>query len=330
MHKYAIIGFGGLGKKHLANLSVLEKQRGDFCLCAISGADPNTIKENVKLNLGDVDISNIDFSKCNFYQDYKELIEVEKPDFILSTLPTYLHEEVAVFALNHGVHVFSEKPMALSIESCKNMIDAANKNGKKLMIGQCLRFSPVYEKLKEYVDNKTFGRAYRAEFVRYSQKPTWTWKDWILNPKQSGGCILDMHIHDVDLINWIFGAPKSLRSASTHVKAERESVFTQYFYDELLVSANADWSMPQTFPFTAWSMVNFENATVRIVDDVLTVYQDGESFIPPLSDEDCFVREMRAFLEIVIDDKPCEITSPESVMETVKIAIQEIQQSNED
>lgn len=215
MYKYAIIGFGGLGKLHLTNLLQLEQERGDFHLQAICGADPESFKESVKLNLGTVDLSEIDISDCHFYQDYKELIDTEKPDFILSTLPTFLHEEVAVYALNHGVHVFSEKPMALSADGCEHMIHAAEENQRKLMIGQCLRFDSAYSKLKEYVENKTFGAPYRAEFSRYSQKPTWTWNDWILDPEKSGGCVLDMHVHDVDLINWIFGIPKSLRSAVT-------------------------------------------------------------------------------------------------------------------
>ena len=93
MYKYAIIGFGGLGKLHLTNLLQLEQERGDFHLQAICGADPESFKESVKLNLGTVDLSEIDISDCHFYQDYKELIDTEKPDFILSTLPTFLHEE---------------------------------------------------------------------------------------------------------------------------------------------------------------------------------------------------------------------------------------------
>ena len=153
MYRYAIIGFGGLGKLHLGNLIKLEKERGDIKLCALCGADPESFKSNVKLNIGNVDISSIDFSSCGFYQDYKELIDKEKPDFILSTLPTYLHEEVAVYALSHGVHVFSEKPMALSAESCRNMIDTARKNNKALMIGQCLRFDPSYREIKKYIDD---------------------------------------------------------------------------------------------------------------------------------------------------------------------------------
>lgn len=327
MYNYAIIGFGGLGKLHLSNLIQLEKERGDFRLKAICGIDSARFKESVSLNLGTVDLSDIDIDSCHFYSDYKELIEKENVDFILSTLPTYLHEEVAVYALSRGVHVFSEKPMALSVEGCEKMIQAAKENNRKLMIGQCLRFDTAYSKLKEYVDNKTFGNVYRAEFTRYSQKPTWTWNNWILDPDKSGGCILDMHIHDVDLINWIFGIPKTLRSAMTEKKVGREAIFTQYFYDNLLVLSNADWSMPQSFPFEARCLVNFENATVVITDGKVTVYQDDKSFSPELDEESYFIKEMRAFLKLVIDNEECSITSPESVLDSVKLAMMEIESS---
>ena len=130
MYRYGIIGFGGLGKKHLNNLMNMEKSRGDFCLGAICGTTLEQAKKSVEINLGTVDVSKFDFSDCNFYDDYKEMIQNEKLDFVLSVLPTYLHEEVAVYALSNGLHVFSEKPMALSLEGCQKMIDTA-KNNKK-------------------------------------------------------------------------------------------------------------------------------------------------------------------------------------------------------
>lgn len=325
MYRYAIIGFGGLGKLHLGNLIKLEQERGDIKLCALCGADPNTFKSNTKLNIGDIDISSIDFSDCNFYRDYKELIEKEKPDFILSTLPTYMHEEVAVYALKRGVHVFSEKPMALSAESCEKMIRASVMSGKKLMIGQCLRFDPIFREIKKYIDEKTYGKVCRAEFSRYSQLPTWTWNNWILDPGQSGGCILDMHIHDVDLINHFFGLPNSVSSVVTEKKAELEAVFTRYFYDDFLVMASADWSLPQKFPFEQRCLINFERAAVSVADGKLTIYTDDDTITPTLSSDDCYMEEIRAFLALALDDIPCTINSPESVSKSISLALCEVE-----
>lgn len=327
MYRYAIIGFGGLGKLHLMNLLRLEQERkGDISLCAICGADKESVLSNVKLNLGTVDISSVDFSKCGFYEDYKELIEKEKPDFILSTLPTYLHEEVAIYALSKGIHVFSEKPMALTVDGCDRMIENARKTQRKLMIGQSMRFSAPYAKLKEYVLNKTYGKVRRLEFCRYSQTPTWTWNNWILDPKLSGGCVVDMHIHDVDLINWLFGKPKAVFSVGTENKLELESVITQYVYDDMLVTGSADWSMPQQFPFTAKYIINFENATAVIADKKFLLYTDEEVIDVPLDDENNHYMEIKAFVEMIIDSKECNnITTVESVRDSVSIALAEIE-----
>ena len=128
MLKYALIGFGGLGKLHLGNLLRLEQERpGEIKLCAICGTTKEAAAGAVQTNLGAVDMSKVDFSACGFYQDYKDMFAAEKPDFVVTALPTAIHEEVAVYALEQGVHVFSEKPMALTVEGCDRMIATAEK-----------------------------------------------------------------------------------------------------------------------------------------------------------------------------------------------------------
>jgi len=329
MYKYAIIGFGGLGKLHMTNLHKLEQVRGDLKLQALCATSAAALNKNVELNLGTVDMGAIDLSKCNFYTDYKELLDKEELDFVVSALPTYMHEEVAVYALNKGVHVLSEKPMALTAEGCERMLEAAKNSGKKLMIGQCLRFDPAVRKLKEYIDNETFGKPYRAEFSRYSQVPTWSSKNWIIDPERSGGCVFDMHIHDVDLINWMFGTPNAVRSAVTSVKVGLEAIFTQYFYDDLLVTSNADWSMPAKFPFEARSLVNFTGATVILQGGKLTVYTDTDTFSPELPEVDAFMAEMQTFLKAAFDGEDNEDYSAESVYNSVKLALIEIESSKD-
>ena len=328
MLRYAIIGFGGLGRVHLGNLVKLNEERGDLSLCAICGTTEENFKKSVSVNFGTFDCSHIDISNCHFYDDYKELIDKEKPDFVVSALPTYLHEEVAVYALTHGCHILSEKPMALSVESCQKMIDAANANKKLLMIGQCCRFAPVYTKLKEYVDTGVFGKPYRAEFARYSQTPLWTWNNWILNPEMSGGCVIDMHIHDTDLVNYIFGIPKSVHSIITNHKAEMESVYSQYIMpDGMVVLNNADWSLPQKFPFEDRVMVVFEKACVVINGESLVVYTDEETITPELTGEGTHITEMREFLDCIDNNRPSTIMNSESIMKSIKLGFIEIESS---
>lgn len=330
MYRYALIGFGGLGRVHLANLEKLGRERGDLTLCAICGTTREGFSQSVSTNIGTTDCSHINIDKVNFYDDYKELIDCEKPDFVFTALPTYLHEEVAVYALERGVHTFSEKPMALTLEGCQNMIDASEKSGAYLMIGQCTRFAREIIKLKEIIDSGVYGKMYRAEFHRYSQLPMWTWKNWILDPEKSGGCIVDMHIHDVDLINYLFGTPKSLHSVMTEQNAKRESVFTQYeMPDGAVILSRGDWSLPQKFPFEQGAMICFEKACIKLADHhLMTIYTDDEVITPELEGENSYVAEAREFLRCIDEKTTSPITSARSVKESIRIALAEVESAS--
>lgn len=325
MYNYGIIGFGGLGKTHLLNLCKLEKERGDFKLKAICGTSLEEATKSVKINLGDVNVSNVNFAECDFYDDYKEMLDNEKLDFVFSVLPTYLHEEVAIYALKKGVNVFSEKPMALTLSGCEKMMEEAKNNNCKLFIGHCQRFHPAYSKVKEYIENKTFGKVRRAEFSRYSQMPLWTWNNWILDSEKSGGCIIDMHIHDVDLMNWFFGMPKAVNSVMTEQKIKRESISSYFKYDDFVVISQADWALPQSFPFSARLRVDFENASVLIENDNITVYTDEKSYSPEIGENNVFFEEEKAFLSLVIDNEESRVLSAESVFNSMKIVNEEIE-----
>ncbi len=324
MKRYAIIGCGALGKMHLANLLRLEEEGADIHLAAVSGAEPESLRTKVKINIGEIDLSNYDFSDCRFYADYRELIDTEKPDFVISALPTFLHSELAIYALERGIDVFSEKPMALTLDECDAMIDAKNKSGSILMIGQCLRFDPMFRKIKEYIDSGCFGKLYRAEFSRYSKLPGWTVNNWILDPKMSGGCVFDMHIHDVDLVNWLFGRPERINAVMTEKRAKRESIFAQYLYDELLVTSAADWSMHESYPFEARAQFNFENASAVVRGGELIIYTNSGEVRPELSADDSYMEEIKAFLEAIKERRPHPDAAPESVRESIALALDEI------
>lgn len=329
MYHYGIIGFGGLGRKHLINLLQIGAERKDIQLVAICGTTEEQAKQNVSINLGTSDMSAVDFSACHFYADYREMLDKERLDFIFSVLPTYLHEEVALYALGKGIHVFSEKPMALTTEGCNRMLTSAMEKEKHLMIGQCLRFHPAYAKLKSFIESGCYGKVRGAHFERLSQTPLWTWNNWVLDPQKSGGCVLDLHIHDVDLINWFFGIPTCLRSNISNGTHAAEAVDTTYWYPGFRVTAKADWSLPQTYPFTAKCQVDFEQASVCVHNDKLSIYTDSACISETTDPEVCFIEEIKAFISEIIDGTPCAITSAASVRDTVQIVMAEIQSSSQ-
>lgn len=323
MKNFAIIGFGGLGKTHFLNLLEIEKKRGDIRLAAICNADIESITKNITINLGDVNVDSIDFSRFNLYTDYKEMIEKENLDFVFIALPSYLHSEVGVYCLNHGIDVYTEKPMAITYEQCEALIDAAKANNKELMVGQALRFCNEYKFLKDAIEKNTYGKPIKAEFVRKSFLPKWSYENWLLTENKSGGCIVDMHVHDVDIMIWLFGKPDEIHSLSTHNMATFESVYGIYKYPDVSVMILTDWGIHSTYKFRATYNVTFENAYVECINGKVTVYTDDEEKEIEFEPNNCYYEEAEEFIAAVVDGVPMKTATVESVYETMKVVFEE-------
>lgn len=326
MLNFAIIGLGGLGKVHFGNyFEIKEKFNSDINLVALCDVDETQFAKKIETNLGGASTP-IDLSAFNLYTDVDELFEKEQLDFVVTALPTYIHEKIAVKAMDRGIHVFSEKPMAISMETCKNMIEAAKRNNVKLQIGQCCRFESPRVNIKKVIDEEKFGKVIRAEFSRFSPKPLWTWQNWILDYEKGGGAVLDLHVHDVDTMQWIFGKPKSVISTASHVKDKFESICSNFIYDGFYVTTMTDWSMAKTTPFVVRGVVNLEKATLEMRDNgSVRVYpEEGEVYdIPCAEYNNMYVSEMLEFIDCIANDRDSEIINPESTMLTVELSYAE-------
>ncbi|MBO5364111.1 MAG: Gfo/Idh/MocA family oxidoreductase [Clostridia bacterium] len=321
--RYAIIGFGGLGKTHFHNLMKIEKQRGDMELVAICNEDLEAITQNVQLNITAVSMENFDFSKYNLYTDYKEMLAKEKLDFVFIALPSFLHCEVAVYCMEQGADVYTEKPMAITLEQCNLMMETAQRTGKKLMVGHCLRFTDEYVFIKNAIQNNTYGKPIKAEFSRKSPIPNWSAGGWLLNEEKSGGCLVDMHVHDVDMMVWLFGAPEEVQVVTSHQMSSFESAYAIYRYPNLSVSIIADWGIQSSFPFEAKYAITFEDAYIESVNGKVTVYTNEGKFEPELPGVDPMYDEVVEFLNAVIDGKPFKTADVNSVKETMKVVFRE-------
>ncbi len=322
MLKYAIIGFGGLGKVHFGNKEVIEERTGAK-LVAICDIEQSAFNTSTSTNLGD-DNTVLDFSGFNLYNDAGEMLEKEDIDFIISALPTYIHEKYAVMAMEKGISVFSEKPMAINYEQAKNMLDTARKNNVKLMIGQCVRYFGIYDYIKKLVDSGEYGKVVDAEFYRFSTPPRWSWQNWFMDEKLSGGAALDMHVHDVDFINYVFGRPKAVCSTATHFVTKYDSIQTIYFYDNVTVTAKGAWGYADTYFFHPEFRVRFEKATLELNSKGFLCYlNEGEpQKIGPFNVSG-YVEEVVDFINCIKNDTESKINPPESSLQTIEIALAE-------
>lgn len=333
MLKVGLVGLGFMGSSHVGIYERLMKENAPVQLVAI--CDVNEEKRTGKLTQGNIDISDqsIDFNKFNFYTDMEKMIDEEDLDYVDLCIPTYIHAPYAIKAMEKGMHVFCEKPMAISTEACQEMIDASKKYQKFLMIGQTLRFFPSYQYIRDTIESGRYGELNEVALFRGGTTPLWSWENWMLNREKSGGCLLDQHIHDVDTLNWLLGSPKGV---STQGKiyfqgSGYDMVSTNYEYENMVVNAQDNWTINNDdFGFQMRFRFSFKNGTIMLEHGNLVDFPNNKpSFTPDINPEDGYYLEIKHFMESILNNiDPQEACPLTSTMETIRIAEAEMQSAD--
>ncbi|CAG7618708.1 Gfo/Idh/MocA family protein [Paenibacillus allorhizosphaerae] len=324
MLNVGLVGIGYMGRMHLRNYMRLTQEGYPVRVTAI--CDKDVKKFQGVFAEGDVKLpgTDIDFRPYQLYSDMEEMLDKERLDVIDLTLPTFLHAPLTVAALGKGVHVLCEKPMAQDAEEARTMVEAAKQSGAKLMIAQVLRFWPEYEYLKETVDSGRYGRVISASFFRGGTPTKHTYENWMLRSATSGGGLLDMHIHDIDMVYWLFGKPDAVSTLSIDVLDECsfDAMSTNYFYsDSKVVNSQVDRVMCGEFGFQMSYRVNFERGTLVYEKRELRDYpHNGKAFVPELSKDSGYYREIKYFLEAVRSGSPVERALPEHTLDSLLLA----------
>ncbi len=331
MIKIGIVGMGGMGWFHASRYFQIPGAR----LAAIADIHPGRLEARLPIELNIQNQATIpDLSGIQRYPDARHLIAEADVDVVDVCLPSYLHAQYAIEALNAGKHVLCEKPMALSLVDADQMIDSANKSGRKLMIAHCIRFWPEYHLLKDMISQGTCGRLLSLNLERIGGKPIgWGWNNWFLDPALSGGSMFDLHIHDVDFVNYLLSSPTTIQvsSRSAVPGSACDVIHALYQYaDGPQVSIHAGWSEVQ-IPFKAGYEAWFEKAFVRYDAEkkpTLQVYSDPQKVISqPLlyTSGDAYLAEICYFLDCVEKDAPLAECTPESTRGSIALVSQEIQ-----
>ena len=177
--KAALVGVGSMGRGHLDNYVKFLKEDSPIQIVALCDVDEKKFTNyKADFNLGEVGADGYDFNMFRLYNDLDKMLEAETDlDMVTIALPTYLHCWGACKCMEKGINVLSEKPMALTVEQCEEMIACAKKNNVRLMIGQCLRFAPAYLKLKEIIDSGELGEVVASFFFRGGGTPLWSYEN---------------------------------------------------------------------------------------------------------------------------------------------------------
>ena len=316
--KIGICGFGGLGHAHAANLAKME----DIEVVAVCDKRPEQLAaKEVAVNV-DTGGKAFDIRACRTYTSFTRMLKREKLDVLVTALPTDLHARFAIMAMNKGIHVFSEKPMALNAKQCDAMIAARDKNKVHLLIGQCLRFWPEYRILKKAVDEQTYGKLVSLTMTRIGALSNWSPDYWFGDHKRSGGAILDLHLHDVDWAIHALGKPRAIAAGGTVGRTGGiDDVTALWEYDDCLVTLRGSWKY-QGFAMTFQAF--FENAALDYgihPNPALRVRKRGvkEDEILPVEGGSAYANELRYLFECVRGEHPNSVCSAETTRESVRL-----------
>jgi predicted dehydrogenase len=259
-----VLGLGFMGKTH-ARIYLNQPGARWTCFC---DCDPRVAAGGLSSggNLGDSGGAHFDLRTLTAHPTLEALIADPQVDLVDICLPTYLHADAAIRALRAGKHVLCEKPLTTDLREAARVEKAAAKARGFFMAAHCMRFWPEWAWLKAAVASRRYGRVHSAVFKRFAATPTWTAKNWILNPSLSGAALFDLHVHDADFVRYVFGAPYAVFAAGNGGKATRhgvDHVVATYLYRDknLLVSAEGGWNADPSFAFTMRYTVVFEKAT---------------------------------------------------------------------
>jgi predicted dehydrogenase len=178
------------------------------------------------------------------YREFAELLADRAVEIVDICTPTKFHPAQAIAALEAGKHVLCEKPLAQNFADARKVLKVADAAEKFLMPAMCMRFWPGWNRLKKVIAERTYGEVRAANFRRLSAMPAWGTAG-----VHTGGALFDLHIHDTDFVNFLFGRPKSVFSTGVIGKGGAiNHVVTQYhFPGGPAVGAEGSWLLAQGF-----------------------------------------------------------------------------------
>ena len=223
MLKTAVIGVGSMGKNHARVYS----QLSGSTLVAVSDVNPQVVETTAA-----------QFA-VRPYTDYREMLQKEKPDAVSIAVPTALHEKVALDTLEAGCHILIEKPIAATLDEGKNIIEAARKFNRILMIGHIIRFNPALQLLKQKLDAGDLGRIFQIFCRRAGPFPARI---------RDVGVVIDLAPHDVDIMRYLTGSdPKRLYAEiEQRIHTEHEDLLFGLlrFPDHITGALEINWLTP--------------------------------------------------------------------------------------
>ncbi len=221
--RVAVIGVGSMGRNHARVFSDLPEVE----LVAVADSDPNLAQ------------SVADKYNTQAFHDYRQMLETKKPEAVSIAVPTAMHEEVGLAALEMGAHILMEKPIAATVEEGQRIIEKAKATKHQVMVGHIVRFNPAIQALKQKLMAGDLGRIFQIFCRRAGPFPARI---------RDVGVVVDLAPHDVDTMRYLAGTEPVRVYAETEQRlhTEHEDLLwaTLRFSDGVVGALEINWLTP--------------------------------------------------------------------------------------
>ena len=256
------------------------------------------------------------------------------PDAVWLCTPTDLHHEQVTALHAAGIDVFCEKPLARTSEQAELLI---GQTSPKLCVGQVLRFWPEWRELNTCIQEKRYGALCSLDLWRFSGRPQHAVGAWLDQEERSGGALLDLHIHEADLV---LGLPWKLHGIDAEIRHDAQGlsqeIQAQYHFEEVgapQVTCRSGWLLPPGFPFQAGFRARFESGTLAMNDgpggEGLRFYPEAGACQILSVKGDPFMDQLDAVVAYLLDEKDHPLLQTERAAEALRW-IESIQTSSDD
>jgi myo-inositol 2-dehydrogenase / D-chiro-inositol 1-dehydrogenase len=240
--RLGVIGVGDMGGYHTLGFSALDEAR----IVAIADLDTARMAEL---------LAEIPEQQVAQYTDYRRLLDRDDIEAVVVAVPQYLHREITLAALDAGLDILLEKPMAPTVMEADEIIAAHRQTDRIVQIGLEYRYAGLYRQMAQMCTAGEYGQTLMmwCNEMRENFPP----REWFYDQSRSGGAITDKCVHYFDLFNWMIGARprRVIGMGGQHVirQGEPHLVECTYSFWEPAVISNS------TILDHAWVMVEYEN-----------------------------------------------------------------------
>lgn len=258
-----------------------------------------------------------------YYTDYHEILQDDSINAVIVVAPTNLHRDIVVDCATSGKHVFCEKPMAMTVEECDEMIEVCERHHVKLQIGFMRRFDASFREAKRILDEGLIGDLVQIHSnTRGPSKP----RPWMYDLKASNGILAEVNSHDIDSVRWVAGSDiDTLYAVAGNFRNPEAKEQYPDYYDSVLMNGTLKNGVHFCIDGAAFIQYGYDSKMEIIgTKGKINVGRSDREFVHVTTVEDgtstpfvnswmtlfidAYLAEDQSFVNAILDDTPTEVS----------------------